>query len=182
MSLRRSRPRSTRFAALALLVCLGAALPARAADDYTEVQRLDAAGEHAQALAKAGAYIAAHPNDPQMRFIQANLLASTGQTDEAEKQLGQLTRDYPELAEPWNNLAVLQAARGRLAEARAALESALRIQPDYATALENLGDVQARLALQAWRRAQALDPGNPRLAPKIEMLNQRWGPAPKPGG
>ena len=163
-----------------LLACALEAVPAHAADDYTEVQRLDAAGEHAQALAKAGAYIAAHPNDPQMRFIQANLLASAGQADEAEKQLEQLTRDYPELAEPWNNLAVLQAARGRLAEARAALENALRIQPDYATALENLGDVQARLALQAYRRAQALDAGNPRLAPKIQTLDPLWGAAAKP--
>lgn len=151
-----------------LLALLGA--PARA-DDYAEVQRLQQAGQAGAALARADEYIAAHPRDPQMRFLKANLLSSTGQPEQAEQLLEQLTRDYPELAEPWNNLAVLHAARGRLDEARAALENALRIQPDYATALENLGDVQARLALQSYQRARQLDAANPRLAPKIRGLD-----------
>ncbi|HMN20092.1 MAG TPA: tetratricopeptide repeat protein [Ottowia sp.] len=156
---------------LALLLALLAllALPAWA-DDYAEVQRLHAAGQTGEALAQADRYIGEHPRDPQMRFIKANLLSASGQPQAAEQMLEQLTRDYPELAEPWNNLAVLRAARGELAAARAALENALRIQPDYATALENLGDVQAREALRSYQRARTLDAGNPRLAPKIEAL------------
>ena len=156
-----------------LLACLLAVLGASArADDYGEVQRLQRAGQASEALALADEYIAAHPRDPQVRFLKANLLSSTGRPEEAEQLLEQLTRDYPELAEPWNNLAVLHAARGRLGEARVALENALRIQPDYATALENLGDVQARLALQSYQRARQLDAANPRLAPKIQGLGE----------
>ena len=37
----------------------------------------------------------------------------------------QLTEDFPELPEPYNNLAVLYAADGQLDRARAALELAL---------------------------------------------------------
>ena len=67
----------------------------------------------------------------------------------------QLTRDYPELAEPYNNLAVLHAASGHLEKAREALETALRLDPGYATARENLGDVYLRLAASAYEQAAA---------------------------
>lgn len=165
----------------ALLACgLGLAGTAQA-DEYAEVQRLHAAGQTSAALARADQYITAKPRDPQMRFIKANLLSADGRTPEAEQVLLQLTRDYPELAEPWNNLAVLYAEQGQLDKARAALDSALRIQPEYATAQENLGDVLARQALQAYQHARRLDAANPRLAPKIETLNTLLAPAARPG-
>ena len=158
-----------------LLACLLWAGPARAADDYTQVQQLQASGQTAEALAAADRYIAAHPRDPQMRFIKANVLSRSGQPAEAQALLLQLTRDYPELAEPWNNLAVLYAAGGHLAQAREALQNALRVQPDYATALANLGDVQAREALQSFERARQAKASDPQLPAKIEALQGLWG-------
>ena len=161
-------------AVLAGTLCL--ALPALA-DEYAEVQRLQRAGQTSEALARADKYIKAHPNDPQMRFIKATILGHGQQTEEAEQMLTQLTRENPELAEPWNNLAVLHAAKGQLDRAQEELQTALRINPNYATALENLGDVQVRLASQAYQRARQLDSGNRRLAPKIEALRSALGPA-----
>ena len=176
-------PRLSRhLAALLLTACALGAGAARAADDYAEVQRLQGAGQTQEALDLADKYIAAHPRDPQMRFIKANLLSADGRAPEAEQVLLQLTRDYPELAEPWNNLAVLHAGQGRLDQAEQDLQAALRIQPDYATALENLGDVRLRQALRAYERARQLDAANPRLAPRIESLRRTLEPAPKPGG
>lgn len=168
------------LAALLLAACTLGAGAARAANDYAEVQRLQGAGQTQQALEQADKYIAAHPRDPQMRFIKANVLGQTGQTEQAQALLQQLTRDYPELAEPWNNLAVLYAGRGQLGQAREALQNALRIQPDYATALENLGDVQAREALQSLQRARQHGAGDPRLPAKIEALQGQWGEPAKP--
>ncbi len=166
----------------ALLACGLGLAGAALADEYAEVQRLHAAGQTSAALARADQHIAAKPRDPQMRFIKANLLSADGRAPEAEQVLLQLTRDYPELAEPWNNLAVLHAGQGRLDQAEQDLQAALRIQPDYATALENLGDVRLRQALRAYERARQLDAANPRLAPRIESLRRTLEPAPKPGG
>ncbi|CAM5791060.1 tetratricopeptide repeat protein [Ottowia pentelensis] len=181
MLLRLSSLSTHRPAVLALLLaCLLLAGSARAADDYTQVQQLQSAGQTAQALAAADAYIKEHPRDPQMRFIKANVLSASGQAAEAQALLLQLTRDYPELAEPWNNLAVLYAAGGHLAQAREALQNALRVQPDYATALANLGDVQAREALQSFERARQAKADDPQLPAKIEALHGLWGAAPKP--
>jgi tetratricopeptide (TPR) repeat protein len=144
------------------------------ADEYAEVRKLQADGQTSAALARADKYIAAQPNDPQMRFIKANIL-SIQRPDEALALLVQLTRDAPELAEPWNNLAVLHAAKGELDQALEELQQALRIDPHYVTALENLGDVHARLALQAYQRAQPLDRKNPRLTAQIEALRSATG-------
>ena len=152
------------------------------ADEYAEVQRLQRAGQTSEALARADKYIAANPRDPQMRFVKAGVLSAANKTAEAEELLVQLTRDYPELPEPWNNLAVLHASRGQLDKAQEALQAALRINPAYATALENLGDVRLRQASEAYQRARQIDPGNTRLAPKIEALRGALGTPAKPGG
>jgi len=174
-------------AALALLaalttLCRGALAATTSTAEYTEVTRLLHAGQGAEALARADRYIAANPRDPQMQFIKAVVLSETGHPDQAEPILLKLTRDYPELAEPYNNLAVLYAARGELGLAREALDNALRINPKYATARENLGDVYARLARQAWQQAREADKTNDRLAPKIEAIDKLLAPADKPAG
>lgn len=173
------------FAPAARRLLLGACLTLAAlgvqADEYAEVQRLQKAGQTSQALARADAYIAQRPNDPQMRFVKAGVLSATGQTEQAQALLLQLTQDYPELPEPWNNLAVLHASQGRLDEAQQALENALRINPAYATALENLGDVRVRQAASAYQRARQLDAANPRLAPKIEKLRAVTNASAQPG-
>lgn len=177
-------PRLARRALLAgvLAMGLGSAWAATDTSAYTEVQQLQSAGKTSEALARADKYIAANPRDPQMRFVKANVLSGSGKAAEAEALLLQLTSDYPELPEPWNNLAVLYASRGQLDKAQEALQSALRINPAYATALENLGDVRVRQAAEAYQRARLLDAGNARLAPKIDTLRQLVGERAKPGG
>ena len=93
-----------------------------------------------------------------------------------------LRRDDPELADRRNYVAVLHASRGQLDRAQEALQAALRGNPAYATALENLGDVRLRQASEAYQRARQIDPGNTRLAPKIEALRGALGTPAKPGG
>ncbi|WP_243457586.1 tetratricopeptide repeat protein [Ottowia testudinis] len=171
---------SARAAVLAggLLLTCAVAL----ADEYAEVQRLQRIGQTSEALARADKYIAGNPRDPQMRFVKAGVLTAAGKAADAEALLLQLTRDYPELPEPWNNLAVLHASRGQLDKAEEALTSALRINPAYATALENLGDVRLRQASEAYQRARQIDAANARLVPKIEAVRGALGVGSKPGG
>lgn len=170
-----------KHAALRTLLCLAAftlAVPMARADDYAEVGALLRQGRADEALAKADAYIAAKPRDPQMRFMRGVILAEQGKADEATSALTQLTQDYPELPEPHNNLAALHAARGEFDKARSALEMAIRLKPDYATAHENLGDVYARLAGQSYQRAQQLEAGSKSVPPKLALVRQLFSAAP----
>jgi len=80
--------------------------------------------------------------------------------------------DFPELPEPYNNLAVLYASEGQLDSARAALEMALAAAPNYATALENLGDVYLQMAADAYQRAAKLDPSNRQAGAKLALSRE----------
>ncbi len=148
------------------------------ADDYADVGALLHQGKSAEALAKADTYIAGKPRDPQMRFLRGVILTDQGNSAEALNAFTQLTQDYPELPEPYNNVAALYAARGEFDRARDALETAVKLKPDYATAHENLGDIYARLAAQSYVRAQTLEAGNKTVPPKLALVRQLFGSAP----
>ena len=157
----------------ALLLCcawlLAWAAPSRA-DDAAEVQRLVKSGQTVEALALLERAIAARPRDAQLRFLKGVVLAGSGRTTEATAVFVALNEDFPELAEPYNNLAVLYAAQGEFDKARVALESAVRANPSYTTAYENLGDLYLRLAARAYTRALTLDATNATLAPKVAQV------------
>ena len=139
----------------ALWVPLGAI-----ADEYFEVNQLLRSGKHPEALARADRYLAGKPRDPQMRFLRGVVLSESGRGAEAMATYSALVQDYPELPEPYNNLAVLYAGQSQFEKAREALEMAIRANPLYATAYENLGDVQLQLARQSYGRAAQLDPSS----------------------
>jgi tetratricopeptide (TPR) repeat protein len=139
-----------------LPVVLGLALaaaPARA-DDLTDAQRLWLAGQKTQAVEQIERALVRTPDDLQLRFALGVMRMELGERAKAVDIFTRLTEDFPDLADPYNNLAVLHAAAGELDEAKIALEQALRLQPEHAQALENLGDVLMRLALRAYQRAQ----------------------------
>ena len=122
----------------------------------TEIQHLLKQGQTEQALAKADALIAAQPNDAHARFLKGQILGDTGRTQEAIAFFTRMTEDFPELPEPYNNLATLYAQQKQYDKARAALEMAVRANPNYALAHENLGDVYAKLAARAYEQAARL--------------------------
>lgn len=139
------------------------------ADDISDVQKLMSTGKTADALQRADQFLASKPRDPMMRFLRGLSLSQLGRTPEAITAFTKLTEDYPELPEPFNNLAVLYAQQGQYEKARAALEMAIRTNPSYATAYENLGDVYAKLASQAYSKALQIDTRSA-VAPKLAMI------------
>jgi len=171
------KPLSLLLSSLLLMALLGAS-PAHA-DEYTDVNRLISARQFPEALASADKYLIAKPRDPQMRFLKGVIQGQTSKTGDAIETFTKITEDYPELPEPYNNLAVLYASQSQLDKARATLEMAIRINPRYATAHENLGDIYARLASQSYSRALQLDAGNATLPPKLALIGQLLAPAAK---
>jgi tetratricopeptide (TPR) repeat protein len=139
------------------------------------------AGNAQRALDIADTGLKTFPHDATLRFVRGVALTSLERLPEAEQAFEGLTREFPELPEPYNNLAVVRAAQGRLDLAREALEGAIRAVPDYATAHENLGDIYARLAARSYETAQRLDPANKTVAPKLKLVSAvPVQPAPRP--
>ena len=142
------------------------------ADDYSDVNQLLRAGKLSEAMAKADVYLAVKPRDPQMRFLKGVIQSNSGKPGDAIITFTKLIGDYPELPEPYNNLAVLYAGESQYDKAQAALEMAIRTNPSYAAAHENLGDVYARLASHAYNKALQLDGGNVTVPPKLAVLRK----------
>ncbi len=173
---RKNLPRHIGLAVLA--AALLAPLAGRA-DDYGDVSQLLRNGKLPDALARADQYLAGKPRDPQMRFLRGVILTESGKTADAITAFTKLTEDFPELPEPYNNLAVLYAGQAQFDKARAALEMAIRTNPSYATAHENLGDVYAKLASQAYTRALPLEPAHPAGPPTLALSRHRCAPRPR---
>ena len=98
------------------------------------------------------------PGNPRVRLLHGVLRAREGRIGESIVIFEELRRDYPNMSEAHNNLAVLYAVEGRLDDARTILLEALERQPD-ATAYATLGDVYTKLARRAYQRARELESG-----------------------
>lgn len=125
------------------------------ADEAAEVRALLARGDNAAALARVEMATAAEPRDVQLRFLQGVVLMDLQRNDAALAHFVKMTQDYPELPDPFNNIALLHARGGRLEQARQALESALRNDPGHRASRSNLGQVHLMLAAQAWEQVAA---------------------------
>jgi tetratricopeptide (TPR) repeat protein len=164
-------------ALLALVLQCGLAV----ADNYDDASRLFKQGNHAAALEKTEAAIAANPRDARARLIKCVILTEQNKPNDAIKVFTALTDDYPELPEPYNNLAVLYASQGQYDNARKSLEMAIRTHPSYATAHENLGDVYAKMASEAYDKALQLDRGNAAAQAKLAMIKDLFSGSVVPG-
>ena len=161
------------LALLALMPALACANP----EGMQDASQLFRQGRHAQALAKIDAYLAVNPKDAQGRFLKGLILTELNRYQEAIKVFSDLTTDYPQLPEPYNNLAVLYAAQGQYERAKQSLEQAIRTHPSYATAHENLGDIYAKMASLAYDKALQLDESNVSAQTKLAMIRDLFSPA-----
>ena len=149
------------------------------ANDVDEVNQLLKAGKQAQALTKVEQALTAKPRDAQLRFLKGVIQTELGKPQDAIGTFTKLTEEYPELPEPYNNLAVLHASGGQFDKARAALEMAIRTNPSYSTAHENLGDIYANLASQAYSKALQLGGSTSTLQPKLTLIRELFAPGSK---
>lgn len=168
-----------RLAAALALMCLAAG--AAKADDAAEVRALLARGEAASALQRVEAALAAQPRDVALRFLQGVVLLDLQRDEAALAHFTAMTQDYPELPDPYNNIALLHARAGRLEMARQALEAALRNDPGHRTARINLGELHLMLAAQAWELATATGPVNVPLLHRLEGVRALLAAAPAAG-
>lgn len=106
--------------------------------------------------------------DVQLMFQHARALAALNRTDEAIGVYTEMTNRFPELPEPWNNLAALYAGRGELDRAQDALSMALRADPNYAAARANMGDLQLLQALSTYKKAAS--DGVPGMQEKVREV------------
>lgn len=162
----------------AVAVCLTLVSAPALANEVQDINQQFRKGDLAGALDRANRYLAKNPKDAQARFLKGLILADQGKTNDAITVFTALTEDYPELPEPYNNLAVIYASQNKYEAARHALDMAIRAHPGYATAHENLGDLYAKMASIAYEKAQALDSTNTIAQTKLTLIRNMLGEQP----
>ena len=148
-------------------------------NDLQDINRTLKAGQSQLALDRVNVYLTTKPKDAVGRFIRGLAQSELGKTNDAIATFQSLTEDYPELPEPYNNLAVLYSSKGQFEKARVALELAIQTHPSYSTAHENLGDIYAKLASQAYDKALQLDKANGGVATKLNLVRDLFSTNPK---
>lgn len=151
------------------------------------------AGRTDEAFELTEAALKADPRNAELRFLRGVLLTERGRSDEALDVFQTMADDFPELPEPYNNIAFIQASRGQWEQARRALEQSINVVPSYALAHENLGDIHLQLAAQAYARAGRLNPQSTsarrKLATSLDLIGRTQAvpadpptpPNPRPG-
>jgi Flp pilus assembly protein TadD len=157
---------------------LSAEARAQYAKDLKDATTLVRERQFESALPKLESLIAQRPREAQARFLKGVVQSEQGQSTAAIATFQALIEDYPELPEPYNNLAVLYAQKGDYESARVALETALKTAPDWALAHENLGDIHVRLAAMHYDRAATLDKNNKSVAAKLAIARELLAPRP----
>lgn len=131
-------------------------LPESASQAATRISGLITAGRADKALAEIAKLNsdehASLGTNVQLMFLEARAYTSKGDISKALEIYRRMTYRYPELAEPWNNMAVLQAQLGSLDEALSSLQMALSIRPDYAIANRNIGHIYNLLAQRSLQK------------------------------
>jgi len=140
------------------------------ADELTEISQMADNGQVGTAIDRINIFIAANPKNAQGLFLKGVLLTEQGSRDEAIKVFTETTEKFPNLSEPYNNLAVLYSDQGQFDKAKIALETAIKNHPNYAAAHENLGDVYIHLAAESYAKALQLDAWNNRTQAKLSLI------------
>ncbi len=156
--------------AVIMLCALGCASPAWA-DELSELREQLGRGQAQAALTRLEGAVARKPElarDPQYTFLRGVALMDLERDAQALAVFEGMTQLYPELPDPWNNMAVLLVRAQRLEPARLALETALRNDPGFRAARVNLGLVHLMLAIQAWEAVAASGPVDAALLKRLE--------------
>lgn len=145
------------------------AQPSTAAD-VVLIHRLLGEGQPAPALRLIDRALTQTPQDVRLRFQRGVALSQLDRKAEAVAVYQKLIADHPQMAAPYNNLAVVLAAMGEFDKAREVLDKAMRTDPAYATAYQNLGQIYGQLASQAYNKALPTERRSPPAPLKLTLL------------
>ena len=146
----------------------------------THIEKLTKERKFADAIKAIDAALVKSPRNVQLRFLKARLQIELRDQVSAKNTWIEITQQFPELPEPYNNLAALSANQGKWIEARDYLELALKLRPDYVTAQGNLAEVYLRLSELNYQSASKLQPNQREYGLRAKAIKEILNPVAKP--
>lgn len=153
-----------------LLFCSLCIQPAFSASTIQDLQLLIDQNLFAPAAVTGDQLLVEQPDNARIQFLTAYAYQMDKQIDKAKKLYESLIKDYPELPEPRNNLAMIYLANGNIDKASQLLIDALNTNPSYSTAYANLGRIYRGIASETYRQAVSESNEFEVPPPKIELM------------
>ena len=149
------------------------------AQNIEEIKLLLKNGKYSNAEILINNLIENNLNNPELLFYKGIIETNVGKNNQAIDTFRSLTERFPELPEPFNNLAVLYAEKGQFRLAKEILEQAIKTNPSYLTAHINLGDIYTKMASEAYNKALEIDKSNNIAITKLSMITQLFNYHPR---
>jgi len=146
----------------------------------THIEKLTKERKFADAIKAIDAALVKSPRNVQLRFLKARLQIELRDPVSAKNTWIEITQQFPELPEPYNNLAALSANQGKWIEARDYLELSLKLRPDYVTAQANLAEVYLHLSQMNYQSASKLQPNQREYDLRAKGIKEILNPVTKP--
>jgi tetratricopeptide (TPR) repeat protein len=143
--------------------------PLLAATGVQDIQLLLDKKLYAQAARSGEQLLQKHSGDPDIEFLTAYAYQMSQQSGKAARYYQELIREYPELPEPRNNLAMIYLSNGDYDRASELLVNAINTHHSYATAYANLSNIYTGIASEAYRRAVSESKQSATYANNIEL-------------
>jgi len=143
--------------------------PIFAASSIQNLQHLIDQKLYDQAARSGEKLLQKHAGDPDIEFLTAYAYQMNQQSGKAAKYYQELIRQYPELPEPRNNLAMIYLSDGDYDSASELLVNAINTHRSYATAYANLSNIYTGIASEAYRRAVSESNESDSYANNIEL-------------
>lgn len=117
------------------------------------VDKLIGRRDYQAALELIAEGLKANPHSAELRFQRCVTYERMGDRERAKNTLEQFIRTYPEIPEPYNNLAGIYSREGNLTRAEELLIKAVALRPDFVLAHANLGNLYLAKAKNAYNTA-----------------------------
>ncbi len=162
----------TQAAGAAVIVDPDEPTKAVTSDQYPAlVDKLVHRGDYKQALAVIDEALKQNPLSVQLRFQRCVAYEMMGDLPRARELYEDFIDRYPEIPEPYNNLARIYASQGDLDRAQSLVERSIALRPSFALAYDNLGQIHLAKARNAFASALANAPGNRQIEKRMKAVD-----------
>lgn len=143
---------------------------------YQAAESLATNGNPEMALRQLEARLASAPDDRKAAYLKGLIMMQMGKGEDAERWFRMMQSNFPDMAQPYNALAVIYDSRGDLGAARDMLETLLKQQPEQHNARVNLGNIYLKLARQEFEKALKDKPDNAMIRRKLKAIQEGGAP------
>lgn len=142
---------------------------------YQAAESLATNGNPELALRQLEARLASAPDDRKAAYLKGLIMMQVGKGEDAERWFRMMQVNFPEMAQPYNALAVIYDSRGDLLAARDVLEALLQKQPEHYNARINLGNIHLKLARSEFEKALKAKPDDAMIRKKLKAIQEGGG-------